>query len=44
MKFQDKIVNEAREKCIQAACVPCDITNRYKIRIENGKLIIGELK
>lgn len=44
MKFQDRVVNEVREKCIRKAYPPRNITKKYETRIENGKLIIGELK
>lgn len=44
MAIQDRIVNEAREKYIEQASIPRKIINKYKTRIENGKVIIYERK
>lgn len=39
-KFIDEVVNEARRKCIEEACVPRSIIENFNTKIENGKLII----
>lgn len=42
--FIDKIVADARTKCINAAGIPRSILRRYRTRIVAGKLILGEKK
>lgn len=42
--YFDMALNEARRRAIEKAHFPRRIREKYDIRIENGKLTIGEKK